>query len=561
MHSSKTTDKAQATVSDLRAQRLTIDGRRLKQLVEAGYLWLRANEAAVNAYNVYPVPDGDTGTNMMHTMRSAWTAIAESNERNLGLVAKAVSNGALRGSRGNSGIILSQLWRGLAKSLDGREAADAQDFAAALREASVTAYKGVSTPVEGTMLTVSRETADVAEYTVKNTHDLRSFLDAVTQAAYDSTQRTPTLLKILKEAGVVDSGGYGIYIILDGMRRLVHGQKFESSDAAVPVVQARVGTAPTDVEAGYGYDVQFLIYAPANTQLDVARIRAEIEAMGECPLVLGDEAIVKVHVHVPDPGVAISYGAKLGSLRDVVVEDMQAQSEGFIPGHAKPSQSEFPEAEIAIVAVASGDGIERAFRDIGVRVVVQGGQTMNPSVEDLLHAAQRANARNVLLLPNNGNIVMAANHAAELAEFPVKVVPTKTIPQGIGAALSFNFEKDLAHNAEAMLAAARRIITGEITKSTRTVTVNDVSVADGQTIGLIDDKLAVAGSDVASTLLALLEKAESRKHELITLYFGNGMGETEAGAIADLVRAAFPDQIVELFAGRQPHYDFVIGVE
>ena len=187
MHSSKITDKAQLAATDSRAQRLTIDGRRLKQLVEAGYLWLKANEAAVNAYNVYPVPDGDTGTNMMHTMRSAWTAIAESNERNLGLVAKAVSNGALRGSRGNSGIILSQLWRGLAKSLDGREAADAQDFAAALREASVTAYKGVSTPVEGTMLTVSRETADVAEYTVKNTHDLRSFLDAVTQAAYDST--------------------------------------------------------------------------------------------------------------------------------------------------------------------------------------------------------------------------------------------------------------------------------------------------------------------------------------------------------------------------------------
>jgi dihydroxyacetone kinase-like predicted kinase len=186
---------------------------------------------------------------------------------------------------------------------------------------------------------------------------------------------------------------------------------------------------------------------------------------------------------------------------------------------------------------------------------------MNPSVEDLLHAAQRANAKSVLLLPNNGNIVMAANHAAELAEFPVKVVPTRTIPQGIGAALSFNFEKDLAHNAEAMLAAARRIVTGEITTSTRTVTVNGVSVADGQVIGLIDDKLAVAGADVRSTTLALLEKAEARKHELITLYFGNGMGETEAGAIADQVRAAFPDQIVELFAGRQPHYDFVIGIE
>lgn len=561
MPSSKITEKQEQAALEGHAMRLTIDGRRLKQLIEAGYLWLKQNEAAVNAFNVYPVPDGDTGTNMMHTMRSAWVAISGSNERNIGLVAKAVSNGALRGSRGNSGIILSQLWRGFARSLDGREAADAQDVAAAFREASVMAYKGVSTPVEGTILTVSRETADVAEYTAKNSHDLRSFLDAVTQAAFDSTQRTPNLLKILKEAGVVDSGGYGLYIILDGMRRLIHGEKLEGAEPVAVITQVRVGNAPTDVEAGYGYDVQYLIFAPRGRVLDVAKIRADIEAMGESPLVLGDEAIVKVHVHVPDPGVAISYGAQLGSLRDVVVEDMQAQSENFVPGDGGAGASEFPPAEIAIVAVASGEGISRAFKDIGVRVIVLGGQTMNPSVEDLLHAAIRANAKSVLLLPNNGNIVMTANHAAELAAFPVRVVPTRTIPQGIGAALAFNFQRDVVANAEAMLAASRRIVTGEITTSTRTVTVNGVSVLDGQIIGLIDDKLAVAGADVAATLLLLLERASAGAHELVTLYFGNGMTEAQASVIAGQVRAAYPAQLIVVLPGNQPHYYFVVGIE
>lgn len=540
--------------------RLTIDGRRLRQLIQAGYLWLRQNEAAVNAYNVYPVPDGDTGTNMMHTMRSAWTAIAESNERNLGIVAKAVSNGALRGSRGNSGIILSQLWRGFARALEGKEAADAQDFAAALREAANTAYKGVSTPVEGTMLTVSRETAETAEYVARNSHDLRAFMDSITQAAYESTQRTPNLLKILKEAGVVDSGGYGIYIILDGMRRLVHGEKIEGGEVAAPIGHAAVGNAPTDVEVGYGYDVQYLIYAPRDQPLDVARIRADIEAMGECPLVLGDEGIVKVHVHVPDPGVALSYGVKLGSLRDVVVEDMQAQSEAFIPEQGEKAEAH-PPAEVALVAVASGDGLERAFKDVGVRIVVKGGQTMNPSVEDLLNAAREANAKSVILLPNNGNIVMTAEQAASLADFPIKVVPTKTIPQGIGAALAFNHERSADENATSMSSAARRVTTGEITTSTRNVTVNSVTVSNGQIIGLIDDKLAVAGDDVTATMMALLEKTSAAERELITLYFGNGMTAAQAEAMADQVRAAYPDQAVEVIPGNQPHYYFVIGIE
>jgi uncharacterized protein len=385
--------------------RLTMDGHRFKQLVKAGYFWLKRQEEVVNAYNVYPVPDGDTGTNMMHTMRSAWEAIATLDDAHVGNIAKAVANGALRGSRGNSGIILSQLWRGFARSIESKEIIDAQDLAGAFREAAKTAYKGVATPVEGTILTVARETADAAERFVKDSHDLRALLAHVKQESYDSTQRTPQHLKILKDAGVIDSGGYGFFTILDGMQRLLNGEDVSAGDAGAPAVRQNAALAGLPVgdpgAAGWGYDVQYLIYAPPGAQLDVTKVRADIEAMGECPLVMGDEQVIKVHVHVPDPGVPISYGSKFGSLRDVVVEDMQAQSEAFAPGtplagatrsQSAASDEQLEEVDVAIIAVASGDGLVQAFKDVGARIVIQGGQTMNPSVDDFLNAIDRCRA-------------------------------------------------------------------------------------------------------------------------------------------------------------------------
>jgi hypothetical protein len=542
--------------------RLTMDGRRLKELVKAGYLWLRQQEEVVNGYNVYPVPDGDTGTNMMHTMRSAWEAIANMDEPHVGTVAKAVSNGALRGSRGNSGIILSQLWRGFARSLDHKDVCDAQDLAAAFKEAAKTAYAGVSTPVEGTILTVGRETAEAVELAAHHTHDMRKLLEVAKAESYEAVQRTPNLLKILKDAGVIDSGGYGLHVILEGMWRLVNNLPVEDGSRAVSALNRGIGAeAELQQEGGWGYDVQYLIYARTGASLDVTRIRADIEAMGECPLVMGDEAIVKVHVHVPDPGVAISYGAALGSLRDVVVEDMQAQSEAFVPQNVTPPEESLPEVETAMIAVASGDGLVRAFKDVGARIVIEGGQTMNPSVDDFLNAIRRANARSVILLPNNGNIVMTAQQAAGLSDIPATVVPTKTIPQGVAAAIAFNFTAGADENVEAMRDAASRVTTGEITTSTRNVTINGVSVRDGQTIGLINDKLAVAGEGVEDTLLALLAQTDAAERELITLYHGNGMSDADAQAIAAKVRAAYPAQQVDLIPGLQPHYFFVVGIE
>jgi DAK2 domain fusion protein YloV len=553
---------AQPFAETTRRARLTMDGRRLKELVKAGYFWLRQQEEVVNGYNVYPVPDGDTGTNMMHTMRSAWEAIAGLDEANVGVVAKAISNGALRGSRGNSGIILSQLWRGFARSLDHKEICDATDLVAALKEGAKTAYAGVGTPVEGTILTVARETADAVEIAAHHTHDMRKLLEIAKSASYDSVQRTPNLLKILKDAGVIDSGGYGFYIILEGMWRFLNGMSVDemSRSAATKVMSAGADLAQ---EGGWGYDVQFLIYPRGTDRLDVNKIRSDVEAMGECPLVFGDDAMVKVHVHVPDPGVAISYGAALGSLRDVVVEDMQAQSEAFVPHGDTPAQMDerLPEVDLAMIAVASGDGMVRAFKDIGVRIVIEGGQTMNPSVDDFLNAIKRANAKSVILLPNNGNIVMTAKQAAELSEVPAKVVTTKTLPQGIAAAISFNFSGSAEENAEFMHDAMQRVTTGEITIATRNVTLNGVTVSDGQTIGLINDELAVAGEDVETTLMALLQKAGAAAHELITLYFGNGMSEADAGAIAGRVRETYAGQQVDTIPGNQPHYYFVVGIE
>ncbi len=543
-----------------RQYHLTIDGHRFKQLVKAGYQWLRAQEAIVNSYNVYPVPDGDTGTNMMHTMRSAWESIANMEDRNIGAIAKAVSYGALRGSRGNSGIILSQIWRGFARSVDHKDVCDAQDIALALREAVSTAYAGVNNPVEGTMLTVIREIADSAEQSVSRSHDLREMLSAMTRAAHESVQRTPTLLKILKEAGVVDSGGYGLYVILDGMLRLVNGLPL--GEEHVTVGAATIGAEP-EAEAGYGYDVQYLIYARANQILDVMQIRKDIEAMGDCPLVMGDEHMVKVHVHVPDPGVPLSYGARLGSLRDVVVEDMQAQSEAFLPGAARGAvqPQSLPLVEIAIVAVASGEGMIRAFKDVGARVVISGGQTMNPSVDDFLKAIQQARARHVILLPNNSNIIMTAQQAAQLSEVPARVVNTRTIPQGIAAAIAFNFERDVEGNLHMMTEASRRVVTCEVTRATRTVTVDGVSATEGQLIGLIDDRLVLAGDHLDALVSALLERAGADQRELITFYHGNDLPRSQAEYIVDQIRQQYPNHVVDLYEGQQAHYYFIIGIE
>ncbi len=547
-----------ASTATSQSARLTMDGQDFKLLTKAALAWLRHHQAAINALNVYPVPDGDTGINMVLTMQSAWAEIEHSPERNVGQVARQMAHGALMGARGNSGVILSQIWRGFARSLDEKEVCSAQDLAAACQEASETAYKGVVKPVEGTILTVSRAVADEAARTAKETDDLMRVLGHVVFAAHEAVLLTPSLLPVLAEAGVVDAGGQGLFVILEGMLRYMQGEPI-AEDVQLAAAVDLVTTAPRPGEIGYGYDVQFLIVGQG---LDVDAVRQTISEMGECPLVVGDPTTAKVHVHVPDPGVPISYGASLGSLRDVVVEDMQAQYQDFITEQKMTSSSAVGTASgIGIVAVVMGDGLARIFQSLGAGATVHGGQTMNPSTNDLLNAAENLQAKQVILLPNNSNVILAAEQACALSSKPVAVVPSRFAPQGIAAILSFNHQADFETNVATMTSSMEDVETGEVTFATRSATINGIKVADGQIIGLQDGKLRVTGATVEEVVRALLEEMNPADREIITLYYGEDVSESAANTLASHLQQDWPDQEIEVVAGGQPHYHYILSVE
>jgi len=552
-----TTDEKSSKTTQ-QSPRLTTDGQGFKRLIKAALGWLQHHQVAINILNVYPIPDGDTGTNMVLTMQSAWAEIENTPERNVGKVAHQIAHGALMGARGNSGVILSQIWRGFARSLDGKEVYRAQDLAAACREAATTAYKGVVKPVEGTILTVARMVGDAATSAAEVSEDLAYVLEHMVFAAHEAVALTPSLLPVLKEAGVVDAGGQGLFVILEGMVRYMRGESVAEDVRLIEAVDL-VTTGLEPGEIGYGYDVQFLIVGQS---LDVNTVRQRITEMGECPLVVGDPAMIKVHVHVPDPGVPISYGASLGSLRDVVVEDMQAQYQDFIvEREMSPSSSPQISQGIGVVAVTPGDGLARVFQSLGVSAVVRGGQTMNPSTKDLLEATEHLLASQVVLLPNNGNVILAAEQARELSSKPIAVIPCRTVPQGIAALLAINYQDDFETNVAAMTSAMTDIETGEITTATRSATINGVQVADGQIIGLHNEKLKVTGTKIEEVAQALLKEMNSADREIITLYYGEAVSQDDANALADLLQQNWPDQEIEVIAGGQPHYYYILSVE
>ncbi len=538
--------------------RISTDGPGFKRLVEAALAWLQYHQAAINALNVYPVPDGDTGTNMVLTMQSAWAEIADSPERNVGRIAHLMAHGALMGARGNSGVILSQIWRGFARSLDKKEVYQAQDLAAACHEAATTAYRGVVKPVEGTILTVARAVADAATHASKETDDLVHVLEHMVFAAHEAVVLTPSLLPVLKEAGVVDAGGQGLFVILEGMLRYMRGEPI-AEDVQLAGTVDLMAPGPGAGEVGYGYDVQFLI---VGQELEVDTIRQRITAMGECPIVVGDPATIKVHVHVPDPGVPISYGASLGSLRDVVVEDMQAQYQDFIAGREpETSTTAPPSQDIGVVTVVMGDGLSRVFESLGVSAIVHGGQTMNPSTQDLLDAIDTLPAEQVIVLPNNGNVIMAAEQARELSDKTVAVIRSWSVPQGVAALLAINYQADFETNVEMMTEAMAEIETGEVTTATRSVQINGLDIATGQIIGMHNGALEVTGSTVEEVVQELLEKMDTGEREIITLYYGDSASEDDAQALADRLQQIWSEQEIEVVAGGQPHYHYILSVE
>jgi DAK2 domain fusion protein YloV len=538
----------------------TIDGQEFKWLTKAALAWLQHHQEAINALNVYPVPDGDTGINMVMTMQSAWDEIKDSPERNVGQVAHKMAHGAMYGARGNSGVILSQIWRGFARGLSEKTVYRAQDMAGAFQEAATTAYTAVVEPVEGTILTVARAVADTASKAAKETDDLVPLWERLVFAAHEAVVLTPSLLPVLAEAGVVDAGGQGLYVILEGMLRHMRGEPIaEDIDLSEAVDLVATGLAPSEI--GYGYDVQFLI---VGQELDVDATRQKITAMGECPLIVGDQAMIKVHVHVPDPGIPISYGASLGSLRDVIVEDMQAQYQDFIVEQeaSAATQLAMPAQAIGVVAVVMGDGLARVFQSLGTNAIVHGGQTMNPSTQDLLDAIESLPSEQVIVLPNNSNVIMAAEQARDLSKKPVGVIPTKFIPQGVAALLGLNPQADLETNVSAMTFAVDGVQTGEVTFATRSATIDGLEVVDGEIIGLQNGTLKVTGSKIEDVVRELLKvMVDTAESEIITLYWGKTVNEGEAQALAKLVQQDWPEQEIEVVAGGQPHYHYILSVE
>jgi hypothetical protein len=547
---------------------LYVDGQGLKRLVEASLLWLRYHQPGINALNVFPVPDGDTGTNMLLTMQGAWHEIEHSPEENAGKVAQLVAHGALMGARGNSGVILSQLWRGFARSLDSKPKFGAEDLGHAMRQASETAYKGVLKPVEGTILTVSRAMADAAEQARREDNDLLFILDRIVAAAREAVANTPNLLPVLKQAGVVDSGGQGLTVILEGMLRYLRGESLETDRTAEAAVDLKEKVPPDadldagDVAQGYSYDVQCII---KGHNLDVEAARQAISEMGLSTLVVGDAETIKVHVHVPRPSVVLAYAETIGRLHDVVVEDMAAQYQQYLLGRtAPPVQSPVYNVEhgsIATLAVAPGDGLTRVFQSLGTTAVVPGGQTMNPSTQDFVKLLEAIPVEEAILLPNNSNVVMAARQAAEISQKRIIVVPSRTIPQGIAAMLAFNDQRSLEANAQAMEAATQHVLTGEITTATRAIDYNGVNVEEGHVIGLLNDELTAANDTIEETFFTLLDQMNAEDLEIVTLYYGHGVMAAEAEALGAAVREKYANLEVEIVEGGQPHYYYIISAE
>lgn len=566
-------DSMEVTTGQL--HRYTCDGHLFKWLIAAGHAWLENNMAHVNQLNVFPVPDGDTGTNMHLTMKKAYEEVSRlDDDTHVGRVAAAVARGALMGARGNSGVILSQLLAGFAEGIKGLEAFNATQMAAACKVAEEYAYNAVTDPVEGTILTVSREgmAAVIQRAGAEPDAPLRPLLEDMVAAAKASLARTPDLLPVLKDAGVVDSGGAGFLSIVEGMLRFLEGQPVkvseESGAASASAANWQDALVPED-EEGYGYDVQFLIHG---SKLDVAQIRADIDAMGWSTLVVGDANLVKVHVHVHNPAEPLHYAiATLGAeIDDVVVENMQLQYQGYVQERVARESGVVNQVDgVAVVTVVSGEGLQNIFQnEFRAAYIIQGGQTMNPSTEDFVAAIDALESHKVVLLPNNKNILMAAQQAAKIAAVnmnkAVEVVATRTLPQGIAAMMSYMNAadaNDLEAIAEDMREAMHDVITVEITEATRSVTLDGVEIAEGQVIGIADGKLVEAGDDQTEVVVATLKRTIGPASELVTLYYGSQESAESAVALCEVLADAFADVEFEAVPGGQPLYPYLISIE
>ncbi len=548
----------------------TIDGLLMREMAVAGSALLEANRAEVDALNVFPVPDGDTGTNMSLTMQSAVREISAKEFLRADEACAALSKGALRGARGNSGVITSQLLRGFAKSLNGVEKITPELFAKAMKAGSDLAYKAVMKPKEGTILTVARVMAEDALQQVQQTPDsFDALFTTILRSGADILRKTPEMLPALKQAGVVDSGGRGLLYIYTGYAAVLRGESIE--ELIQQSTGADDGSFRDDhdaiIDLNFEYHVAFSLRSLSEdySQSDVDSMRRRLNRIGNMVNIDGEAAPYRVHVHTNDPGDALQFGVELGEVTDIEIVNMAAERRAKQPAPAEEAPAE-PEApaerkKSGMVAVSLGDGFSHIFRDLGVDVVVEGGQTMNPSIDDIHQAIIHCNAETVYVFPNNGNVVMAANQAAEIADCKVFVIPTKNVAMGIAAAVAFQPDAEGEKNAEAMKEAAENVKTATVTFAVRDSENNGVTIHEGDFIGLQNGQIACAGGDLDEVITRTMDAVMTEDDELITVYYGSDVSEEDAKKMADQIADSYPDCDVECLAGGQPLYYYLISVE
>lgn len=541
----------------------SIDGQELKVLIEAAMTWVKTNQQTINALNVFPVPDGDTGTNMLLTMQAAYNEIISSGEKNVGKMAHAIAQGALMGARGNSGVILSQIWRGFARGLDNLETMNVETLAKALDESRTTAYKGVVRPVEGTILTVIKDVSIAAKAAAEETSDLFSMLEKIVAAADVSVQHTPELLPILKQAGVVDSGGKGLFFLMEGMLRHIKGLPMETAVTSIqPLASMKLDETMEEVEPGQDYEV--VVDFRPDSPLDLEKFYDGLSEIGTSIQVGEGDGMYRMHIHVPtdkkyDP---IEYTMQLGTVTKVAMENLLAQMEDRqVKTDQKIALTPVEPGHIAVVAVSPGKGISRIFASLGVAAIVEGGQTMNPSTEEILHALENLPTDKVIILPNNKNIIMAAQSAASVTVKKVAVIPAKTIPQGLSAMLRLVGDADFDQVVDEMNEAIAEVETGEVTIATRSVEINGVGVKSGEVIALHNGKLVNASDTLEEACEKLLESAGTEDRERITIFYGDNISKNDVNRIADGIRTLYPNHEIEVHEGGQPHYQFIFMIE
>ena len=547
----------------------SLSGSDLRAMFATATAWLGRHVESLNAINVFPVPDGDTGTNMYLTMRSTLDEAYHADSERAGAMLEAMSRGALMGARGNSGVILSQIIRGLAQAAREQQRLDAVGLAQGLREGAAIAYKAVSQPREGTILTVAREAAEAAEVEAhRDGHDILAVVASAAEAARESVARTPTLLPVLAEAGVVDAGGQGFYVMLEGSLRYLRGEEEEAAVGA-PVGREELERDWLSVssqmhaqmhaagQAMYGYCTEFLV---SGESLPGDSVRERLLTLGDSVLVVGDEKLVRVHVHTDDPGAALSFCTTFGRLHQVKVDNIEAQAEQFLAMHQQETPAAEP-VEIATVAVVVGEGMEEIFRSVGATAVVRGGPTMNPSTRELLDAIEACPADKAILIPNDKNIVMAAQQVIPLSKKEVRVVKTTTLPQGVAALLALSPDLDLDANVEAMEEARTTVHTVEVTRAIRNTRVGALRVREGQAIAVVDGELKVAQKTPSAATKAALDYLPLSELSLITLYYGEDTSESDAHVLARELRRLCPHHDVEVVSGGQPHYYYIVSAE